>query len=719
LPVVEATVLLSWRALRPDLAASLNAFTDLDSIEAVFGVGSVVPSNVGAYAVNLAIQNTTTAVNFTGLGSDFFSNEEQSWQDAFEFLESKDVYGIATLTHNTAVHQTAKTHAEAMSQSSVGRERVVFFNRRISETETLVPPSGIGSVTSAGTGNGLSGTGNKTFKDPTNGSFVTDDVNTGHFLEISAYTAIEGVQRSVTPDERDFFTTGPDQLRVGNAAFVIGDVGKHILVRGATSVGNDQDYTISAAPTAVLATVTPTPTSPEVMPSGARAWIADLNRAITHNAADNVVAATKTWSFVNGAFTALDVGRLIFIANAADADNNGVFTIGSVVSPTDITTIEAPSSDETFGVTVTQDVYSIDREPARDAVSDSVDGTSREWTILGAVFTSEDIGRKLRIAGSSGGLNDADHVIEAIVSTSICRTSNATTPVTEEFNGLTTTTLTTLDIVSTTPSTAEDTFIKNTRHKIATIISESQLTLDSDPTNGFGGTLEDVVYTITKDLTLDEQATFLAGYASSFGSRRAIHTWPDKLAVSINGVATFVPGYFAGAVLAGLTAGLPSQSGLTNLAVTGFVGRENSDDKFSDTQLDTIAGGGNFIFVQPVPDTALIVRHQLTTDLTTIFFQEFSVTKNVDLIARFFRDLYRPFLGIYNITDGLLDLLKTRGEGGVAFLKEQRAPRVGAPLRSGQLTRIEESTTQPDTVEIDVDISVPLPLNNIKLTLLV
>ena len=180
-----------------------------------------------------------------------------------------------------------------------------------------------------------------------------------------------------------------------------------------------------------------------------------------------------------------------------------------------------------------------------------------------------------------------------------------------------------------------------------------------------------------------------------------------------------MPGYFGAPVLSGLTAGLPSQAGFTNLSVAGFVGRENSDDKFSDTQLDIIAGGGNMIFVQPVPGAALSIRHQLTTDVSTIFFQEFSVTKNVDLIARFFRDLYRPFIGIYNITDGLFDLLKTRGGGGIEFLIEQRAPRIGAPLRSGELTRIEESADQPDTVEIDIEIGVPIPLNNIKLTLLV
>ena len=220
-------------------------------------------------------------------------------------------------------------------------------------------------------------------------------------------------------------------------------------------------------------------------------------------------------------------------------------------------------------------------------------------------------------------------------------------------------------------------------------------------------------------MTLNEQADFLAGYASSFASRRAVHTWPDILAVSVNALATKVPGYFAGAVLSGLTAGLPSQAGFTNLSVTGLVGRENSNDKFSDTQLDTIAGGGSMIFTQDIAGSALSIRHQLTTDLSTIFFQEFSVTKNVDLIARFFRAHYSPFIGIYNITDGLLDLLKTRAESGIDFLKAQRAQRVGAPLRSGQLARIEESADQPDSVEIDLDISIPLPLNNIKLTLLV
>jgi len=461
--IVEANVLLSWRALRPDLAGSINAFTDTDSLKAIFGVNGVVPENIGCYAVNLALQNTTTSVSFTGLGADFFTDEEVSWQTALEFLESKDVYALAVLTHNTAVHQTAKSHVEGMSVPAVGRERVCFVSRKLNSIAVVTPPSGLGYA-AGGALTSSPATTFRTFRD-TDSTFITDHVQVGYFVEFQTVT--------------------------------VGGVG---------------------------------------------------------------------------------------------------------------------------------------------------------------VLTG-----------------------------------------------------------------AQQTYLLTTRHKIATIDSENQITLVSDPTNGavLTLTLTAMNYRITRDLTRDEEASFIAGYSSSLASRRVVHTWPDILAVSVNAVATKVPGYFAGAVLAGMTAGLPSQAGFTNLSLVGFVGRENSDDRYTDTQLDVIAGGGTLILDQPVEGAALGVRHQLTTDVSTIFFQEFSVTKNVDLIARFFRGLYAPFIGIYNITEALLDMMKTRGEGGLTFLKQQRAPRVGAPIRSGSLTRIEESLTQPDSVEVDIDVNVPLPLNHVTVTLLV
>ncbi len=718
LAVVEATVLLAWRALRPDVASALTAFTDLASLEAVFGIGSIVPANVGPFVVNLGLQNTTTPVNFTGLSADFLTDEEQAFQTALEFLENKDVYGLSICTHLPAVQQDLKSHVEGSSLSTVGRERIGFFSRKIVTSEIVVPASGIGDVTTAGADDGLSGTDNKTFKDPTNGTFIDDGVQSGYLLEIFDYTAVPGVDRTVTPNERDYLDDA-GTIQLTNAAFVVGDVGRFILTRLCTTLANNAEYEITAATSAVKAAVTPVPNTAEVFVAASRAWIADLTRTFAHNAADAVVAATKLWSFVNAAFTGADIGRLIFVDGAANPGNNGPFTITHVLSGTQIRTLEAPGADETFGGGVTQTVYSINREPGRDVSADKVDGGSRTWTILDAAFTGEDVNREFHVAGATNAGNNASHVIEAVLSATQVRTTSGTTPVTEEFNGLTTPTLTTLEIIAEAPSVLEDAYIKGTGHVIDTIISGTQFSLVADPTAGFKGTLENVEYRIIRNMTKDQQADFLAGYATSFGSRRIYSMWPDILAISVNGQATKVPGYFAGGPLVGMCAGLPSQAGFTNLSLVGFIGREHSNDYFSDTQLDTIAGGGNLILVQPVPDAALSVRHQLSTDVSTIFFQELSVTKNVDLIARFFRGLYRPFLGIYNITDGLFDLLKTRGEGGITFLLNQRAPRVGAPIRKGQLSRIEESATQPDSVEIDIGVSVPLPLNNIKLTLLV
>lgn len=724
--VDEATVLLSWRALRPDVAGALNAFTTLDSLEAIFGVGSIVPANIGPYAVSIALQNTTTEVSFTGLGSDYYTNEEQSYQSALEYLETVDQYAISICTQNTAIHQTGKTHVEGMSASSVGKERVIFVNRALVTSEVLIPASGIGTVTAEGTGHGTSGTDNKTFKDPDNGAFITNSVNTGHTLEISSYTAVEGVDRAITPNEADFFLNVGGIIHMTNGAFTASDVGKYILARGATTAGNNVPYQILTqvvGSETIKVTTNPAPATSEAMPATAQTWVASTDGGITENVADNVTS--DVWEFPAHTFTdgsylaGGDIGKLVYISGTANG-NDGLYTIESVVSDTTITFLEKGATDEVFGA-ITKDMYTPVRNVARDITHDAVDGPSRQWTFVNGAFTDDDVGRKLDITSAVNPINVAntgEHVIEAVLGSTQVRTDNTTTPVTEEFEGISTN-IDSIDVVAVTPTTEQAAYITGTSHEIASVSSQSQLTLTSDPTAGFGGTLEDVVYRITKDLTLNEQATVIAGYSTSLGSRRVIHTWPDVVAVSLNAVATTVPGYFVGAALAAMSAGLPSQSGFTNLSLSGFVGRENSDDIFSDTQLDTIAGGGTLVLTQPVTGAALAVRHQLTTDVSTIYFQEYSVTKNVDLLSRFFRGLFSSYIGVYNITDTLLDMLKTRGEGGIEYLKSQRAPRVGAPLRSGQLSSIEESTTQPDSVTIDVSVNIPLPLNNITLTLLV
>lgn len=560
-PIANADdVLISYRALRPDLADTLESYTDLDSLEAVFGVGKVVPANPYAYGVNIALNNTTTAVNATGLRATYFSSsEEAAYQTALEFLESEDVYGICVLTQSPTVHQYLSTHVTNQSVSSVGRERIGFINRKLQTYETIVPPSGVGVVTSAGTDNGTGAAGvNTTFQDPTNGAFITDGVGAQDYLEITAFAAVEGL----------------DPVR------------------------------------------TPGPT------------------AVTGLIGDTITVGTKTVTLTTSpftTFTAADVGRTIRFAGTLTNLNDGDYTIATYVSPTTVTVAEAFGGSDETGAT-------------------------------------------------------------------------------DSF---------TFQILELAPSAAQITYITGTRHSISSIDSNTTLTLAADPTNGFWGQIEDVEYVITDDLSVTAEADFLAGYATSFANRRLISVWPDTAVATVSGVATQLPGFYFGCALTALVAGLPSQQGFTNMSLTGFTGRANSNDLFNDTQLDTIAGGGNLIIAQEVPGAAVFVRHQLTTDTSSIQFQELSITKNVDLVARFFRRLYSPYIGIYNVTDTLLDLLKSITEAGMDFLKGATSPRVGGVLRGGSIAALGEDSLQPDTVNIVLDINVPYPLNNVKVTLLV
>lgn len=554
-PVSEAgDVLISYRALMTDLADSLDVYTDLDSLEAVFGIGNVVPTNPYAFGVNVALNNTTTEVNATGLRSTYFTDESQAYQSALEFLESEDVYGLCILTQMPAVHQLLDSHVTNQSASAVGRERIGFINRKLSTYSVEIPTSGVGYETSSGAGNGTFPlSGNTTFKDPNGPGFITNSITTAMYLEINSYTAIEGPDDVRTPAE--VTSTGGDSITKATKRFI----------------------------------------------------------------------QTPTGTFTS--FSSADVGRTIRVT-ASTQSNDGDYTISAVISSTTVDVVEEPTNDETGGT------YKI-------------------------------------------------------------------------------------QIFELSPDTTQDTYITSTRHDISVVVSNTELTIDSDITNGFFGRLEDVEYRITDNLSLSEQASFLAGYATSFANRRLVSVWPDECYITVSGTDTELPGFYLGCALTAFVAGLPSQQGFTNLSLTGFTALDNSNNYFSDTQLDTIAGGGNLVVMQDVAQAPVYVRHQLTTDTSSIQYQELSVTKNVDLVARFFRRLYQPYIGKYNITEALIDLLKSVTVSGINFLKDQAAPRVGGVLRDGSLYSIGEDAAQPDTVNIVIDINIPYPLNQIKVTLLV
>lgn len=255
------------------------------------------------------------------------------------------------------------------------------------------------------------------------------------------------------------------------------------------------------------------------------------------------------------------------------------------------------------------------------------------------------------------------------------------------------------------------------RYEINAVLSQTQLTLASGPASPSNG----VTYFVDKNLQKGEQASILAAYASSIGSRRMVMTWPDIVKVPVGPNIKQVPGYFLNPTVGALTTGLPTHQGLTNLNVAVYTGVVHSTKYFDRDQMNTIAGGGVMIFVQDVLDqTALYVRHQLTTDTSAIKFQEYSVTKNVDFIAKFIRTNHKQFIGQYNIVDTTFDDLKSNAKGIITYLKEStRLPKIGGVIRSGKLTLIEQDPVNIDSIIERYNFDIPIPLNNLDITIVV
>lgn len=255
------------------------------------------------------------------------------------------------------------------------------------------------------------------------------------------------------------------------------------------------------------------------------------------------------------------------------------------------------------------------------------------------------------------------------------------------------------------------------RWKIATVVNEKELIL-SVAIAGIVSVTPSINYLIDRDLSKTEQADLVGGYSEALGSRRVIHTWPDIVEAPVGQSIVDVEGFYVGAAIAALVTGLPTQQGFTNLSISGFLGLKHSTRYFTPTQLNTMADGGTFIMEQDGPQQPLYVRHQLTTDRSAIKFQELSVTKNVDFIAKFLRTTYRAYPGQYNIVDTTMDELKATATGAIAFLRDNtRLPKIGGVIRSGELKSIAESETQIDTVNMRFGFSIPIPLNNLDITI--
>ena len=193
------------------------------------------------------------------------------------------------------------------------------------------------------------------------------------------------------------------------------------------------------------------------------------------------------------------------------------------------------------------------------------------------------------------------------------------------------------------------------------------------------------------------------------------HIFAPAVGVTLDGATiTPVPGYYFACAYAGATQSDAPQRGFTNRSFAGFVKCFLTNDYFTEAQMNIIAEGGTTIVIQPNQRAPLTVRHQLTTDMTTVETREYSVTKNVDHMAKTARETFRPYIGRYLINAETMNLLYKVG-GALVELWLSR----GQALPGTVVDQFQVDPNQVDRVFACFKLKVPIPLNFIRLIFII
>lgn len=526
--VLEGDVYADYRALRNDLSGSVKEYARLSDVQAFFGLDQITPQNPLAFALSMMLQNTVTPVNGLGLNGSAVTDEVLSYQAALDVLGLTEMYALAPLTQNPAIHQLFRAHVEQLSQPQYMKERAALISRKLISVETLV-----------------------------------DDTVMS--------TAIAGARTIV-----------------------------------ATQTDGEHDG-------AALSTLT------------------DMTAS---------------------QFLSVNVGDSVTITGGTNV-TPGVYT---VLTKTNNNTLILSAAFATAGPAQIDVAYFISRK-------DGVSANGTTFYDRNGTFVSS-----LVVAGYFVVITAASNVLAL------------------------------------------------GRYAISAMTSEKSFEIAQIP--GITSLVSAIEYYIERDLSKTEQATAIAGYSSGIGSRRVANVWPDVLNTPVGQDVVPLPGFYGAVVMAALTTGLPTHQGFTNLSIGGFLGLEHSKGYFTDAQLDVMADGGTMILVQDGAEEPLYIRHQLTTDRSSIKFQEYSVTKNVDFIAKFLRNAFKGYIGQYNIVDTTFDELKTTSKAVIEFLQNStRLPKIGGVIRSGTLAELFEDPTQIDTIKMRFEFRIPIPLNYLDITL--
>lgn len=253
--------------------------------------------------------------------------------------------------------------------------------------------------------------------------------------------------------------------------------------------------------------------------------------------------------------------------------------------------------------------------------------------------------------------------------------------------------------------------------EVAALLSNNSLRLESGPASEIDvGEKVEVYHPYSRA----EQADAYAAKAYSFYNHRIYNVFPPTF--SSNGV--LMTGEFAAAIVAGLASSVAPQQPITNVEVNGIDDVPMVYQTFNKTQLNKMAEYGTLILMQDMAGGLVYVRHQVSTRAKegNLNKTELSIVKNFDSVSFYFAARFAPYIGRYNITPKLINVIEGILEDGLAFLGSMTDLGLLGPqilLAETEIVSVVQHPELADHIICEVNIGLPKPFNVLQLKLVV
>jgi hypothetical protein len=252
-----------------------------------------------------------------------------------------------------------------------------------------------------------------------------------------------------------------------------------------------------------------------------------------------------------------------------------------------------------------------------------------------------------------------------------------------------------------------------TEYTVDAVISENSIRLKSGPAIPVAVAQKVEIW---RSQNNTEYSNLIGEKCGKYSSRRVVAVANDYLTLS---AYTSQPSYYAAAAVAGLRSGVNPHQGLTSVSLSGIDYVGDAVNGFNVSQLNSIAGDGGWIIMK-AEDGSFINRHAVTTDNTDLNRREEQVRSNVDNMSYAFRRGLVPYIGRSNVTPTTLTNIEITLRGiGDGFKTDVATNSIGPQLLEYEIVELRQHAVLKDHVVAIVNLTIPYPLNNIELKLVV